>query len=68
MTEPERKTGPTETFGFVVTNVAKLCGVVAAMVELLSKDELEPKRLALIAVLLTGVQGIESLVKGVFGK
>lgn len=69
MNELERKDlSPGERSGLVVTNLVKLVGLVAAGNELLLKEASDPKRLALIGVMLTGTQAIESLIKGVFGR
>lgn len=49
-----------------VTNLIKLGGLVAAMNELLIEDQVDPRKLAFIAVMLAGTQGLENFLKGVF--
>ena len=59
---------PTEQFGLVVTNLTKLAGVVLAFVEALGRAEVRPGVIALCALMIAGAQGLETALKGVFGK
>lgn len=55
-----------EGVSLALTNVAKTVGVIAAANELLFEQNSDPKRLAFIAVLLTGTQAVENFLRGVF--
>lgn len=55
-----------EGVSLAVTNLIKLGGLIGAMNELLIEEVVDPKKLAFIAVMLAGAQGIENFLKGVF--
>lgn len=67
MNEPERISRG-EQLGLVVTNLTKLAGVVLAFVESLGRAEVRPGVIALCALMIAGAQGLENVLRGLFGK
>lgn len=63
---PDQGNGKTaawaRTFTLVVTNISKLAGVVAALNELLVRDNTTTVRASLIVVMIAGVQAFEGMV------
>lgn len=51
-----------------VANVVKLAGVAMALNEALVRSELRPLVIALVAVMIAGVQALESIVDRVLAK
>jgi hypothetical protein len=55
-------------FGLLVTNIAKLAGVVVTLNETLIRHELRPIALAVAALMIAGAQGLESVIERLLGR
>jgi hypothetical protein len=64
----ERNGNGGERFALIVTNLLKLGGMALAFIEATGRDELRPGVLGLCALLIAGVQGLETFIRGLFGK
>lgn len=68
--EPRRQPAQQRARGFtlLVSNVARLAGVVVTINETLLRPDLRPIALAVAALMIAGAQGLESFVEKLLGK
>jgi hypothetical protein len=58
----------TRGFGLLVSNLAKLAGVVVTLNETLLRTDLRPIALAVSALMIAGAQGLESVLDKLLGR
>jgi hypothetical protein len=55
-------------FGLLVTNLAKLAGVIVTLNETLLRSQLRPIALAVSALMIAGAQGVETVLDRLLGR
>lgn len=56
-----------ERIGLVITNLTKLGGIVIALNEVFSRNDLRPGAIGIAALMMAGAQSLESFLTSFFG-